>query len=82
MKPRKPFAREIRRTRRLSAWINVQGRVYCECQVMDISKGGAKIITEESVPDRFQLAFFQGGQNRVCEVMWRRINTLGVKFIF
>ena len=56
--------------------------MYCECQVMDISKGGAKIITEESVPDRFQLAFFQGGQNRVCEVMWRRINTLGVKFIF
>jgi hypothetical protein len=48
---------------------------------MDISKSGAKIITEVLVPDRFQLAFFQGGQNRVCEVMWRRVNTLGVKFI-
>lgn len=62
MKRRKPFEREIRRTRRLSAWVNVQGRVHCECQVMDISKAGAKIITEESVPDRFQLAFFQGGK--------------------
>ena len=46
------------------------------------SKNGAKIITEEQVPNRFQLAFFQGGENRVCEVIWRRAKMLGVKFIF
>ena len=60
----------------------VQGRVHCECKVLDVSKNGAKIITEEQVPDRFQLAFFQGGENRVCEVIWRRAKMLGVKFIF
>jgi len=40
-----------------------------------------KIIVEEMVPDGFQLAFFQGDQNRVCEVVWRA-KVLGVKFIF
>jgi PilZ domain-containing protein len=82
MKPRQHFDREVRRTRHVSAWINVQGRVHCECKVMDISKNGAKIIAEEMFPDRFQLAFFQGDQNRVCEVVWRRAKVLGVKFIF
>jgi hypothetical protein len=82
MKLGQHFQREVRRSRRVSAWINVQGRAHCECKVMDISKNGAKIITEESVPDRFQLAFFEGGQSRVCEVMWRRAKMLGVKFVF
>jgi hypothetical protein len=51
---------------------------------MDISKRGAKLVVELSsaVPDRFELAFFQGGQNRVCEVVWRRAKMLGVKLIF
>jgi hypothetical protein len=82
MKPRQPFEREVRRSRHFSAWIKVQGRVHCECKVMDISKNGAKIVAEEKVPDRFQLTFFQGDQIRVCEVVWRRVNVMGVKFIF
>jgi hypothetical protein len=82
MKSKQHFDREVRRTRHFSAWINVQGRVHCECKVLDVSTNGAKVITEEKVPDRFQLAFFQGGENRVCEVVWRRAKMLGVKFIF
>jgi hypothetical protein len=35
-----------------------------------------------AVPDRFELAFSEGGQHRVCEVVWRRAKMLGVKFIF
>jgi hypothetical protein len=83
MKP-KYFEREVRRARRLSAWIKVKGRAHCECQVLDISRHGAKVFVElpSSVPDYFELAFFQGGQNRVCEVVWRRSKMLGIKFIF
>jgi hypothetical protein len=82
MKPKPHFDREVRRTRHFSAWITVHGRVHCECTVLDVSQNGAKVITHEQVPDRFQLAFFQGGENRVCEVIWRRAKMLGVKFIF
>jgi hypothetical protein len=80
---RKHFQREVRRVRHLSAWIKVEGRAHCECQVMDISKQGAKVIVEplSAVPNRFALVFFQGDQTRVCEVIWRRDKILGVKFI-
>jgi hypothetical protein len=83
MKP-KHFEREVRRVRHLSAWIRAEGRVLYECQVLDISQQGAKVVvqTPSAVPDRFELAFFQGGQSRVCEVIWRRSKMLGVRFIF
>jgi hypothetical protein len=80
----KHFEREVRRTRRISARIKVQGCALCECEVLDISRHGAKVFVEvpSAVPARFELAFFQGGQNRVCEVVWRRSKMLGIKFIF
>jgi PilZ domain len=83
LKPRKPFEREVRRARHLSAWIKLQDRAIAECYVMDISKNGAKIILAGSsvVPDRFQLAFFTGDQTRRCEVIWRRGKVLGIKFV-
>jgi hypothetical protein len=81
MKP-KHSERGVRRTRHLSAWIKVEGRAHCECQVLDISTHGAKVIVDPIVPDRFELAFFEGGQHRCCEVVWRRAKMLGVKFIF
>jgi hypothetical protein len=63
MKP-KHFAREVRRARHVSAWIKVNGHAHSECQVLDISKDGAKVIVDlpSAVPDRFALVFFQGGQ--------------------
>jgi hypothetical protein len=81
MKP-KHFEREVRRARHLSARIMVAGRAHCECQVLDISTHGAKVIVPSDVPDRFELAFSEGGQHRVCEVVWRRAKMLGVRFIF
>jgi hypothetical protein len=83
MKPTHHFEREVRRVRHLDAWIKVEGRAHCECQVLDISKNGAKVRVEppSGIPDRFELAFFQGGNNRVCEVVWRRAKMMGVKFI-
>ena len=56
--------------------------MHCECQVLDISKHGAKVIGALAVPDHFELAFSEGGQHRVCEVAWRRAKVIGVKFIF
>lgn len=81
MKP-KHSVREARRTRHLSAWIKVEGRAHCECQVLDISKHGAKVMVDSVVPNRFELAFSEGGQHRVCEVVWRRVKMIGVTFIF
>jgi hypothetical protein len=83
MKP-KHFEREVRRSRHLSAWIKVEGRAHCECQVLDISTHGAKVVagTPSDVPDHFELAFSKGGQRRVCEVVWRRAKMLGIKFLF
>jgi hypothetical protein len=71
MKP-KHFEREVRRSRHLSASINVEGRAHCECQVLDISTHGAKVVagTPSAVPDRSEPAFFEGVQSRVCEVVW------------
>jgi PilZ domain len=81
-KPIKHVVREIRRTRHLSAWIKEQDRIIAECQVMDMSKNGAKIVaaTSSVVPNCFQLSFFQGDQPRTCEVIWRHANVFGVRF--
>jgi hypothetical protein len=79
---RKHLEREVRRTRHLLAWIKVEGRAYCECQVLDISAHGAKVVVAMAVPNLFELAFSEGGQHRVCEVVWRRTKMVGIKFIF
>jgi hypothetical protein len=61
-----------------------EGRAHCECQVLDISTRGAKVVAGKpsAIPDRFELPFFKGVQSRVCEVVWRRAKMLGVKFVF
>jgi len=80
---RKHFEREVRRARHWSALLIIPGRADQDCQVMDISQNGAKVIAPvpSEVPARFEIAFFQNSQKRqVCEVVWRRGKTLGVKF--
>jgi hypothetical protein len=81
-KPITHIKREVRRARRIWAWIRVQDRTIGECHVMDISKNGAKIVavTTSLVPDRFELAFAEGGQARNCEVIWRHGKIFGIKF--
>jgi hypothetical protein len=79
----KAFKTRSRRARHLSAWIVLAGHDDQECQVMDISKSGAKIITAmpSQVPDRFELTFKQGdGKRRLCDVIWRRGKVIGVQF--
>jgi hypothetical protein len=83
MKP-KTTKREVRRMiRQQSAWI-LNGEAMTECQIMDISKRGAKIVPDGSsvVPAHFELAFAPEDQKRqACEVIWRRGRMLGIKFV-
>ena len=82
--PTKHFEREVRRVRHLSAWIVLTGQANQECQVMDISKTGAKIVVgvPPHVPQRFELAFLQDATKRqACEVIWRRGKMIGVQFV-
>ena len=81
--PSRQVKRGVRRIRQVSAWIVVPGRDAVECQVMDISANGAKIIPAmpSQVPDRFELAFTKGDdKHRSCEVVWRRGKMIGVQF--
>ena len=69
--------------RQQSAWI-MNGEAITECQIMDISMRGAKIVPQGSsvVPARFELAFSPEDTNRqACEVIWRRGRMLGIKFV-
>jgi hypothetical protein len=68
---------------RYPAWIAVQPEKYFNCELSDISEGGAKIKVkgEFPIPDRFILAFnSRGTPNRVCRVIWRKEEHLGLQF--
>jgi hypothetical protein len=80
MKPKKHH-REVRRVRCQAAWIALNGEPAAECEIMDISKGGAKIVPDGTleIPARFELAFSHG-ERKPCDVVWRRGRMLGVKF--
>jgi PilZ domain len=80
----KHFEREVRRVRYTSAWIVLTGQADQECQVMDISKNGAKIVVQipSHVPQWFELAFLHDStKRRTCEVIWRRGKMIGVQFV-
>jgi hypothetical protein len=85
-KPRAKIQREPRRqAHKQPAWITVDdGMTRRECFVLDVSPGGAKIMTdaEIEVRDRFGLALVPTHPKRqACEVVWRRGNTYGIKFV-
>ena len=68
------------------AWFAVDdGMTRRECLVLDVSPGGAKIITdaEIDVRDRLELALVPAHPKRQpCEVVWRRGNVYGIRFLF
>jgi PilZ domain len=84
--PRVKVQREPRRQmRRQPAWIMVEdGMTKLECFVLDVSPGGARIVTDAAmdVRDTFGLALVPDHPKRQpCEVVWRRGRTYGVKFV-
>ena len=67
-----------------TAWLTLGDDSMRECSVLDVAPGGARISTdaEIDVGDRFALALVASHDRRQrCEVVWRRENTFGVKFL-
>jgi PilZ domain len=85
-RPRAKVQREPRRRlHKQPAWITVDnGMTKRECFVLDVSPSGAKIMTDVAIDvrDRFGLALVPAHPKRQpCEVVWRRGNTYGIKFL-
>jgi PilZ domain len=78
----KPFQREVRRSRNLTALIFTDGAMTTECHLLDVSHHGAKVVVEmpSLIPNQYELAFSLSNNKRRCEVVWRRNKVLGVKF--
>jgi len=68
------------------AWITADsGLTRRECLVLEVSPGGAKIMTDVPIndSDSFELVLVPNHPKRQpCEVVWRRGNTYGIKFLF
>jgi hypothetical protein len=85
-KPRPKVPREPRRElHKQPAWITVDnGTTKRECFVLDVAPGGAKIMTDAAidVSDTLGLELVPAHPKRQpCEVVWRRGNTYGIKFL-
>jgi hypothetical protein len=85
-KPRSKVPREPRRQlHKQQAWLTLDnGTTKSDCFVLDVAPGGAKIMTDAAIDvrDQFALALVPAHPTRQpCEVVWRRGNIYGVKFI-
>jgi hypothetical protein len=82
----KTVARAVRRARRIQARLLRPDCVDRPCTVVDVSAGGAKIVVQgdEAIAARFELfelAFADNGPRRLCELVWQRGKTAGVRFV-
>jgi len=82
---RKKVQREPRRQLNgHAARMTVGGAGELDCLVLDVGPGGAKIVTdaEIDVGDKFVIALVPTHpRSQQCEVVWRRGNTFGIKFV-
>ena len=72
-----------RRTVRYKAWIDTRMDKMIDCELVDISEGGAKVHVTNlvEVPDKFVLKFsLLGNPQRPCKVVWRGEDHIGVQF--
>lgn len=82
-RPDHPSARKSMRRRQLKgALISFNNRhSTLPCSVRDISDKGARLeAAAASVPDTFVLIVELDGLEAECEVVWRKVNFVGVKF--
>jgi hypothetical protein len=77
--------REARKSLRQSGWITLEGGFAArQCVVQDISSSGASLTIDDSntLPAKLRLAFSRDARTgRNCAVVWRRGNSVGVKFV-
>ncbi len=76
--------REPRRQLNAQPAMMTVGSKQCACTVLDVSPGGARIMTDADigVGDQFGLAMVASHAKRQpCEVVWHRGKTYGIKFL-
>jgi hypothetical protein len=77
--------REARKSLKQPAWITLDGGFAVRhCLVQNISTAGAKITLDDAaaLPKIIRLAFSRDARTgRVCQVVWRRGASVGVKFV-
>jgi len=84
--PRIKVTREPRRPlHKHTGWMTIDdGVTKHECMVLDVSPGGARIVSDIAIDvrDRFGLALVADRpKHQPCEVVWRRGKTYGIKFL-
>jgi hypothetical protein len=75
--------RLVRRSRQHSSWITTDDIRSYECQILDVSEDGAKLVADIEAPigSAFRLSVVPGAVvRRNCEVVWRNGRIIGVKF--
>jgi hypothetical protein len=77
--------RDARRSVQQTAWVTLEGGFAArQCFVHDLSATGAKITVSDSsaLSGRLLLAMSRDAKTgRPCNVVWRRGNSFGVKFL-
>jgi PilZ domain len=75
----------LRENVQFPAWIDVgDGSQLCSCSVVDVSEGGARIVTPYSaeVPKEFWLVFSKDRtRRRYCRRAWRSTTEIGVEYL-
>jgi hypothetical protein len=73
-----------RRSLRYPAWIELGQSGVRECQLSDVSRGGARlsVADPDNVPDEFVLRLSQGGATRrKSRIVWRSKTEIGIEFL-
>ena len=77
--------RQARKSLQQPGWITLDGGFAARrCVVRDMSSTGAKITIDDPnmLPAKLRLAFARDARTgRKCEVVWRRGNSVGIKFV-
>jgi PilZ domain-containing protein len=77
--------RQARKSLQQPGWITLEGGFAARrCVVRDMSSTGAKITIDDPnmLPAKLRLAFARDARTgRKCAVVWRRGNSVGVKFV-
>jgi hypothetical protein len=74
-----------RRPARRAATVSFgEGRQFVNCQILDISENGARLVLphpREELPNHFNLSWFKTKTaRRDCEVVWMDRRSVAVKF--
>jgi hypothetical protein len=65
------------------AWIEREGKDLGECQLSDVSDGGARLLvpSPDDIPETFTLRLSsRGTSKRNCRVVWRSDTEVGIEF--